>query len=58
MLLYLAESPSPAPTLAHHVDRTGLIVLAVVVAAGAFVTWWARRAAARYRKRLHEQDGG
>ena len=56
MLSYLTQSPGPNPAPAH-VDRTGLVVVAVLIAIGAFVTWWVRRAAARYRKRLHEQDG-
>ncbi len=54
---FVAESPSPKPTPVH-VDRGGLIVVAVVVAIGGFALWWIRRAATRYRRRLYEQDEG
>jgi hypothetical protein len=58
MLSYLAgPSPSPSPG-APPTDRTGLVVLAALVAFGFLATVWLRRAAARYRKRLHDGEAG
>jgi hypothetical protein len=54
VLSYLAQSPSPTPTGGH--TGSGLAVLVAFVAAGVIATIWIRRAAARYRRRLHE-DG-
>lgn len=59
MLTYLAgPSPRPSAGTTPPTDRTGLVVLAVLVVLGVFGVVYLRRAAARYRKRLREQDEG
>jgi membrane protein DedA with SNARE-associated domain len=52
MLTYLAASPGPVPGPAHQ-DRSGLAVLAVLIVLAVVATIWIRRAASRYRRRLH-----
>jgi hypothetical protein len=59
MLSYLAgPSPSPSPGGGPPTDRTGLLVLAILVTLGVFGAIWLRRAAARYRRRLYDDIDG
>jgi hypothetical protein len=55
VLSYLAASPSPVPSPGHH-DRSGLVILVVFAALAVIATFWIRRAATRYRRRLHGGD--
>jgi hypothetical protein len=55
MLSYLAASPGPVPSPGTH-STSALAVLVVLIALGVLATMWIRRAATRYRRRLHD-DG-
>jgi hypothetical protein len=51
-----APSPSPGGRPAGGYNPAGIGVIVVAVALAFLATMWIRRAAARYRKRIHEED--
>jgi hypothetical protein len=50
-----APSPSPNPDAKGH-NPAGIGVIVVAVALAFLATIWIRRAASRYRARLHKED--
>jgi hypothetical protein len=51
-----APSPSPSGPAAHGTNTGGIGVVVLLVALGVLAVMGVRRAAARYRRRIHDDD--
>jgi hypothetical protein len=57
-MTYSTQAPSPSPSIhpAKGTNPGGIAVIVLAVALAFLATMWIRRAATRYRKRIHEDD--